>query len=104
MPVSVLGIGTETGGTIPLFTPRTGNVGVSYIAHGWTIRVKVNHMSDRLESYNADPSRRVYDKGSTPTDVNLAYAFSRRFSVYADVINVFNVGTNACGHFADRRR
>jgi hypothetical protein len=29
-------------------------------------------MSDRLESYNADPSRRVYDKGSTPTDVNLA--------------------------------
>lgn len=84
----------RTGGTIPLFTPRTGNVGVSYIAHGWTIRVKVNHMSDRLESYNADPSRRVYDKGSTPTDVNLAYAFSRRFSVYADVINVFNVGTN----------
>ncbi len=26
--------------------------------------------------------------------MNLAYAFSRRFSVYADVINVFNVGTN----------
>ena len=85
---------TRTGGTIPLFTPRTGNVGVSYIAHGWTIRVKVNHMSDRLETYNADPSRRVYDKGSSPVDVNLAYAFSRRLSVYADVINVFNVGTN----------
>ena len=44
--------------------------------------------------YNADPSRRVYDKGSTPVDLNLAYAFSRRLSVYADVINVFNVGTN----------
>ena len=84
----------RTGATLPLFTPRTGNVGVSYLAHGWTVRVKVNHMSDRLESYNADPSRRVYDKGSSPVDVNLAYAFSRRLSVYADVINVFNVGTN----------
>ncbi|MFZ9748021.1 MAG: TonB-dependent receptor [Opitutaceae bacterium] len=85
---------TRTGATLPLFTPRTGNVGVSYLAHGWTVRVKVNHMSDRLETYNANPSRRVYDKGSTPVDVNLAYAFSRRLSVYADVINVFNVGTN----------
>ncbi|MBM3853703.1 MAG: TonB-dependent receptor, partial [Verrucomicrobia bacterium] len=84
----------NSGRTIPLFTPRTGNAGISYLARGWTIRVKVNYSSDRLQSYNADPSRRVYDKGSTPVDFNLAYAFSRRFSVYADVINVFNTGTN----------
>ncbi|MBI5691247.1 MAG: TonB-dependent receptor [Verrucomicrobia bacterium] len=84
----------NSGRTIPLFTPRTGNAGISYLAHGWTVRAKVNYSSDRLESYNADASRRVYDKGSTPVDFNLAYAFSRRFSVYADVINVFNVGTN----------
>lgn len=82
------------GRTIPLFTPRTGNVGISYLAHGWTVRVKMNYSSDRLESYNANEARRVYDKGSTPVDFNLAYAFSRRFSVYADVINVFNTGTN----------
>jgi iron complex outermembrane receptor protein len=84
----------RTGRSLPLFTPRTGNVGVSYIARGWTTRVKMNYSSDRLESYNADPSRRVYDKGSTPVDFNIAYAFSRRLSVYADVINVFNTGTN----------
>ncbi len=84
----------NSGRTIPLFTPRTGNVGISYIAHSWTVRVKMNYSCDRLESYNADPSRRVYDKGSTPVDFNLAYAFSRRLSVYADVINVFNTGTN----------
>ena len=85
---------SNTGRSIPLFTPRTGNVGISYIAHGVTVRVKMNYSCDRLESFNADPSRRVYDKGSTPVDLNLAYAFNRRLSVYADVINVFNVGTN----------
>ncbi|MBL9211516.1 MAG: TonB-dependent receptor [Opitutaceae bacterium] len=84
----------RTGRTLPLFTPRTGNAGISYLGHGWTVRVKMNYASDRLSSYNADESRRVYDKGSTPVDFNLAYAFSRRVSVYADVINVFNTGTN----------
>lgn len=85
---------SRTGRTLPLFTPRTGNAGLSYLGHGWTVRVKLNYASDRLNSYNADESRRVYDKGSTPVDLNLAYAFSRRVSVYADVINVFNEGTN----------
>lgn len=83
-----------TGGQLPLFTPRTGNVGVSYIAHGWTVRVKMNYSSDRLETFNADPSRLTYDKGSTPVDLNLAYAINRRLSLYADVINVFNTPTN----------
>jgi iron complex outermembrane recepter protein len=83
-----------TGAKLPLFTPRTGNVGVSYIAHGWTVRVKMNYSSDRLETFNADPSRLTYDKGSTPVDLNLAYALNRRLSVYADVINVFNTPTN----------
>ncbi len=83
-----------TGGQLPLFTPRTGNVGISYIAHGVTVRVKMNYSSDRLETYNVDPSRLTYDKGSTPVDLNLAYAFNRRLTVFADVINVFNTPTN----------
>ncbi len=83
-----------TGGRLPLFTPRTGNAGVSYIARGWTVRVKMNFTDERLSSFNADPSRRVYDSISKPVDLNLAYAVSRRLSVYADVINVFNTSTN----------
>jgi TonB-dependent receptor len=83
-----------TGARLPLFTPRTGNIGISYIAHGVTVRVKVNNYVDRLNSFNADPSRLVWDKGNTPVDVNLAYQFSRRLTVYADIINVFNTGTN----------
>ncbi len=87
--------GARVGGAqLPLFTPRTGNVGISYIAHGWTVRAKMNYSVDRLNSFNADPSRRVYDVGSTPVDLNLAYAVNRRMSVYVDVINVFNTPTN----------
>jgi len=83
-----------TGSDLPGFTPKTGNIGFSYIAHGITARIKMNYTGNRLESYNADPSRRTFDKESLPVDVNLAYAVNRWLSVYADVINVFNTPTN----------
>jgi iron complex outermembrane recepter protein len=83
-----------TGSELPLFTPKSGNVGISYIAHGWTVRTKLNYTGNRLESYNSDPSRRTYDKESLPVDLNIAYAVNRWLSVYADVINVFNTPTN----------
>lgn len=83
-----------TGSELVGFTPRTGNVGISYIAHGVTVRVKMNYTGTRLDGFNADPSRRSYDKESLPVDLNLAYAVNRWLSVYADVINVFNTPTN----------
>jgi iron complex outermembrane recepter protein len=76
------------------FTPRTGNVGISYLAHGLTVRAKMNYTGERLDSFNADPSRRSYDKESLPVDLNIAYALNRWLTVYADVINVFNTQTN----------
>jgi len=85
----------RTGRTLPKFTPRTGNAGISYIAHGWTMRAMMNYTSDRMVTYNANESRRVYANGHTQVDFKLAYAFSRRYSVYADVINVFNVDANS---------
>jgi TonB-dependent receptor len=83
-----------TGRQLPNFTPKSGSAGISYIAHGWTIRVKQTYTGDRLVSYNDDPSRRTYNTVSQPTDLNLAYAVSRGLSVYADVINVFDRPTN----------
>ena len=83
-----------TGSELVGFTPRTGNVGISYMAHGVIVRVKMNYTGSRLSGFNADPSRRTYDKESLPVDLNLAYAVNRWLSVYADVINVFNTPTN----------
>jgi outer membrane receptor protein involved in Fe transport len=64
------------------------------MAHGITVRTKMNYTGNRLDSFNADPSRRSYDKESFPVDLNLAYAVNRWLSVYADFINVFNTQTN----------
>ncbi|PTX98540.1 TonB-dependent receptor [Opitutus sp. ER46] len=77
---------------LPNFTPRAANVGVSYIRNRWTVRVMANHTGNRLIVYNDDPSQREYQFATTPIDVNLAYAFSKKFRVYVDVIDVFNVG------------
>ena len=84
----------RTGAQLPNFTPKSGNLGVSYNAHGVTVRVKWNYTGERLQSFNADPAQRTYNTISKPVDVNLAYALNRRLSVYADVINVFNTPTN----------
>jgi TonB-dependent receptor len=85
---------TVSGTDLVGFTPRTGNIGISYMAHGVTVRTKMNYTGNRLDSFNADPSRRSYDKESFPVDLNLAYAVNRWLSVYADFINVFNTQTN----------
>jgi iron complex outermembrane receptor protein len=84
----------RTGAQLPNFTPKSGNLGVSYIAHGLTVRVKWNYTGERLQSFNADPAQRTYNTVSKPVDVNLAYSINRWLSVYADVINVFNTPTN----------
>jgi TonB-dependent receptor len=84
----------RTGATLPNFTPKSGNLGVSYIRHGWTIRAKWNYTGSRLYGFNADPSQRTYNIVSKPVDLNLAYQVTRWLSVYADVINVFNTPTN----------
>jgi iron complex outermembrane receptor protein len=95
---------TLTQRQLPNFTPRSGNVGISYIAYGWTMRVKATHTGDRLAVYNADPSRMIFGVPHTPVDVNLAYSFSQRLRVYIDAINVFNVGSQSQYQYISDRR
>jgi iron complex outermembrane recepter protein len=84
----------RTGAQLPNFTPKSGNLGISYIRHGWTIRAKWNYTGSRLQSFNADPAQRTYNTVSKPVDLNFAYQLRKWVSVYADIINVFNTPTN----------
>ena len=84
----------RTGAQLPNFTPKSGNLGVSYHGHGVTVRVKWNYTGERLQSFNNDPAQRTYNTVSKPVDLNLAYQVRKWLSVYADVINVFNTPTN----------
>jgi iron complex outermembrane recepter protein len=85
--------GTASSGEVPNFTPRSGNIGLSWIARGWTVRVKAKYEGDRLRQYNANPAQRVYTNDNFPVDLNVSYTINRRLSVFADVINVFDART-----------
>jgi TonB-dependent receptor len=85
--------GVSSSGAVEGFTPRSGNIGVSWIAHGWTVRVKAKYESDRLRVYNANPALRDYVNDNFPIDVNLAYTINRHLSAFVDVINVFDSRT-----------
>lgn len=83
----------SSSGAVPGFTPRSGNIGVSWIAYGWTVRVKAKYEGIRLRQYNANPASRIYVNDNFPVDLNLAYTVSRRLSAFVDVINVFDTRT-----------
>lgn len=85
--------GVSSASAVPGFTPRSGNIGLSWIAHGWTVRVKAKYEGDRLRVYNANPALRIYVNDNFPIDLNVAYNFSRRLSAFVDVINVFDTRT-----------
>ena len=85
--------GVSSSGAVPNFTPRSGNIGLSWIGHGWTVRIKGKYEGDRLRSYNANPAQRIYTNDNFPIDLNLAYNLSRRVTLFADVINVFDSRT-----------
>jgi TonB-dependent receptor len=85
--------GAASSGEVEGFTPRSGNIGVSYIAHGWTFRVKAKYESIRLRVYNSNPALRDYVNDNFPIDVNVAYTVNRNFGIFMDVINVFDTRT-----------
>jgi iron complex outermembrane recepter protein len=95
---------TLTQRQLPNFTPRSGNVGISYIAYGWTFRVKATHTGERLVTFNTDASRLIFGVPHTPVDVNVAYQFSPRLRLYVDAINIFNVGTQSQFQYISDRR
>ena len=95
--------GVSTSGAVPGFTPRSGNIGLSWIALGWTVRAKAKYEGDRLRTYNVNPALRFYVNENFPVDLNVAYTINRRLTVFVDVINVFNSRTSDDYQFIEDR-
>jgi TonB-dependent receptor len=85
--------GVASAGAVPNFTPRSGNIGFSWIAYGWTVRVKGKYEGDRLRQYSANPAQRIYTNNNFPVDLNIAYNINPRLTAFVDVINVFDSRT-----------
>ena len=85
--------GVSSSSAVPNFTPRSGNLGLSWIAYDWTVRIKGKYEGDRLRSYNANPAQLIYTNHNYPIDLNIAYNVNRRLTLFVDVINVFDART-----------
>lgn len=80
-----------TQAALPNFQPRSGNIGISYIAYGWTIRTLANYAGPMLATFADSPAQRLYRPKAMPVDLNVSYAVNSRLRMYVDVINVFDV-------------
>ena len=72
------------------FVKRSGNVGLSYIKHGFTIRTSLSYVGHYMVSFNADPARQVFDATRSSVDFSVKYALRPRLSLFADATNIFN--------------
>ena len=84
--------GTFTEGASKLngFSPILINAGVSLKYHRALFRATYKYQAGGMNSYNADPLQRIYSTQDVSLDLNASYQISRRYTVYCDVINVFD--------------
>ena len=78
-------------GKIAGFNPEIANAGLSYIRNGWTLRLNANYRARFLTSFNVVESRQIYATARTQVDVKMLYTVNKRFDVYLDANNIFNV-------------
>jgi iron complex outermembrane receptor protein len=76
------------------FVPRTSNVGLSYQWKGLGFRIAQRYTSAFLDGYNASPHLRTRFRPDEKVDVSASYQLRRQFTVYVDVLNVFNKWTD----------
>jgi len=87
---------TVTTGRIPGFIPQTGNIGVSYIARGLSVRLQGNFRGDSIGNINANPALQQYDYSRKKIDINFSYQKTPSLTFFLDIRNIF--GDTIGGH------
>ena len=73
---------------LPNMSPRTGNLGLSYVGHGWQIRPLLNWTG---KTYRGTSGALNYDSADRKwIDVKMQYAISRRYALELSVFNLTN--------------
>lgn len=88
----------DFGGTVQLasdevegFTPRTGNLNVSWNYRGFGARVLVNYTGRAIDTYSATSAARNQFRASRMiTNLGFSYQFNPKLTVYCDVANLTN--------------
>ncbi len=77
-----------SGEYLSVATGHSGNVGLSYIDHGWTVRLHNNFAGRSIVRQPANPVTQRQDFGRRRVDLNVSYRITRNLSVYVDAINI----------------
>ncbi|MCR6630371.1 MAG: TonB-dependent receptor [Magnetospirillum sp.] len=72
------------------FSPILVNTGFSVKYGRALFRASYKYQAGGMSSYNADPLQRIYSTQDVALDLNASYQISRRYTLYCDVINVFD--------------
>ncbi|MBI4626421.1 MAG: TonB-dependent receptor [Verrucomicrobia bacterium] len=98
------GTTVQTTGTLPGFTPRAANVGLSYIRGKYNLRVAYGYAGEILSGFNAAPNLRNYRLASHRLDLKIKYRIWRNYDVYVDVYNLNNDKQSTVWGVHDRPR
>lgn len=82
--------GTVVVNNITGFIKRTGNLGLSYIKHSYTLRLSANYEGTSMQAFNANPNNIRWIASRTTVDLSVSYAYSPRLKFFVDVKNLFN--------------
>jgi iron complex outermembrane recepter protein len=70
------------------FVPKTGNAALTYLGHGWNIRLNGVWRDTYLVGTNANPALLLYQEPKLQVNLKTKYTFSRRLSVFCDIENL----------------
>jgi TonB-dependent receptor len=87
-------------------TPHTGNVGLSYIDRGWTVRLHQNFTGRAVIRRTNNPATQLHNYGKRKVDLNVAYRVTRHLTLFADVVNLLgdSIGGNPYIYVPGRKR
>ena len=84
------------------FTPRTANVGISYIKGGHSIRLQFNYIGRFLSAFSTTQALLQYQVAKPQLDIKAVFRINRQFDAYLDVWNVFSNPTEQTEFFGGR--
>ena len=88
-----------SGEYLSVATGDFGNVGLSYIDHGWTVRLHQNFEGRRVITRTANPLTQRQELSRRRVDLSVSKRITRHLTVYADAINIFGDSLDGEGYF-----
>jgi iron complex outermembrane receptor protein len=70
------------------FVPKTGNVALTYLGHGWNLRLNAVWRDTYLITNSTNPALVVYQEPKVQVNLKTLYTFSPRLRIFCDIENL----------------